>query len=64
VSSDAAAAAAAAGAVVSGSEPAHPNTREMKCFTGVVTAQDGAVVVDAFHRRVMRRLSNIRAANR
>ena len=58
------AAAGTAGAVVSCSEPAHPNTGQMKRFTGVVTAQDGAVVVDAFHRRVLRRSSNIRAANR
>ena len=49
MSSYAAAAAAAAGTVVSGSKPAHANTRQMKRFTGVVTAQDGAVVVDAFH---------------
>ena len=64
MSSDTAAATGAAGAVVSCSEPAHPNTGQMKRFTGVVTAQDGTVVVDAFHRRGLRRSSNIRAANR
>ena len=44
-------------------EPSRAHTRQMQSFTRVVTAQDGAVLVNAFHRRVFRRPSNIGAAN-
>jgi len=56
-------AAAAAGTVVSSSEPALADTRQMQSLARVAAAQDGAVIINAFHGRVVGRPSNIRAAN-
>jgi len=50
------------GAVVPSAEPARADARQMQSFTGPMTTQHGAVVVDALHRRIVGRPSDISAA--
>lgn len=60
---DVTAADAASSAIVSSAEPAPADTRQMQRFTGAMAAQNGAVLINTFHRRVLGRQSNVRTAN-